>query len=143
LGSYPSDAEVEQRLAAERQWLAEHTVYSPADTDEGAALDVSAILGEQESPVATAPVTIDDATRARFFHDHFRLLRDIRDHPDASVTEHYRNLSWSAWRGTRTKNQALEMGLIRAERKKSANGRPRESLSLTEKGKKILDESRF
>ena len=144
LGAYPSDAEVERQLAAERQWLTEQTVYSSGDSDEAAALDVSAILGEQEEPVAAEPVTIDDATRAGFLHDHYLLLQDIESHPQASVTEHYhRNLSWSAWRGNRTKNQLMEMGLIRMARQKSANGRPRAVLSLTEKGRKILDEHKF
>jgi len=140
LGPFPSDAEVEQLLAIEREALAKEIAYSPADPDDAAPLDVAAILGEQPKATAAEPVVVDDATRAQFLREHQQLLQDIRDHPSASVTQHYRHLGWSAWRGNRVKRQLLDMQLIRSERQKSANGRPQDILSLTEKGRLLLNE---
>ena len=66
------------------------------------------------------------------------MLHDIADHPDASITEHYRNLGWSAGRGNRVKEQLLEMRLVICARQQSASGRPRELLAITIKGKDLL-----
>jgi len=140
LGDYLSNAEVEQRLATQRQWLTEHTIYSPSDSDATLPLNVAEILGEKATPSPAEPVVVDAATRAQFLDVHRSLLEEINRYPSASVTRHYLNLSWSAGRANRIKAELLDMKLIISARQKSANGRPCEVLSLTEKGHLLLDE---
>jgi hypothetical protein len=140
LGAYPSDEEVSRRLAAEFAWLEQHTIFSPAKPDDAEPLSYLEILGEAVEP----PTEASSATEAipkQFFAEHRALLLEIRANPTASVTEHYEQLKWSAGRGNRVKDQLLAMGLICSAREKSANGRPREILILTDKSKTIMHEN--
>jgi hypothetical protein len=140
LGSYPSDDEVQRRMAPVMARLEAETVFSPVRTEQAPPLDYAEILGERaETPPATAPSS--DAIRQRFFAEHRALLDEIVRHPEACITEHYSNLGWSAGRGTRVKTQLLEMGLIFSGRQRDRNGRPREILVVTETGKEFLNEN--
>ena len=142
LGAYLGNAEVEQRLAPERRWLADHTIFSSADSGTTVPLNVAEILGEQVTPVpAEEPVVVDAATRAQFLEDHRTFLREIHNHTADAVTTHYRRLKWSVGKANRIKNELLKMSLIYVERQSSANGRPIEILLLTEAGKELLNEN--
>jgi DNA-binding MarR family transcriptional regulator len=138
LGPYPSNAEIARRMASEFAWLEQNTIYSPATkSGDAPAFSYLETLGEavqgaqEEDPAA-------DLDPGKFFAEHRTLLQEILNNPDDSVTEHYRRLNWSAGRGNRVKKQLLEMGLARTDREKSENGRPREILTISEKGRKAL-----
>jgi hypothetical protein len=140
LGPYASDASVAERLSNQLRLLENETIYSPANPEDAAPIPLGEILGESPAHEEEGSADVDEATRRRFLHEHCLLMRDIEQQPSASVTEHYRRLKFSAWRGNRIKAQLVEMGLIRSDRQTSANGRPREILSLTNKGKRLLEE---
>src|SRR5207244_2554431 len=122
------------------------STFAPTAADETQGLSYLEILGEENpTPTVNTPSaevkpadTLDDKPLENFFDEHRALLRQIAGNPSASITEHYQSLKWSAGRGNRVKNQLLEMGLVTSERQKSNNGRPKEILTLTQKGKSLL-----
>jgi hypothetical protein len=136
LGPYPSDADLAARLAPEVAWMEQNSIFAPADAEEAASPSYLDILDETAAPeTASQP---NPTPSRQFFAEHLDLLRDVAEHPDASVTQHYARLGWSAGRGNRVKAQLLEMGLAICTRQSSTTGRPRELLVLTTKGKEVL-----
>jgi hypothetical protein len=134
LGPCPSDDEVARRMAPEFARLEQQTIRSPMKPNGIQPLSYMDILGETESSSAPATeVPVAESEPPQIFAEHRALLLEIEKHPEASVTEHYRHLHWSAGRGNRVKEQLLKLGLIDTKRQKSSNGRPREILILTEK----------
>ncbi len=143
LGPYPSDEAVASHMAAELAQLQAETIYSPLP-DKDPVIDCREWLGEPKPPepeAVPAEVPLDPALKQRFFAEHRLLLQDIQTAPQASVTDHYRTLGWSAGRGHRVKEQLLTMGLIVSHRQKTASGRPREVLALTPLGERFLHEA--
>jgi len=142
LGPFLSDGEVARRMSPEFAALEKETIRAPKDQDIIQPISYLEILGETTVPDGSNSIVITVEPKLdRFFDEHRALLQEIDAHPTASVTEHYRNLGWSTGRADRVKRQLLEMGLILSGREKSRNGRPREILTLTEQGKKIVHEN--
>ncbi len=143
LGAYISDAELDVRMKSAREWLDQNTIFSPQVEEDVRPLSYQEILDEKPTSVvdngaSQATVESDDKIRQHFFAEHREFLREIVHNPDVSVSRHYRNLGWGGAKGTRVKTNLLEMGLILCTSQKSASGRPREILTLTEKGKDFL-----
>jgi hypothetical protein len=147
LGPRLSDDEVERRMVAEFARLDRSTVFAPERPEDQKPLSYLDILGERvaekEPPSSedTNDDMVDTAIREQFFAEHQVFVRELLLHPQASVTEHYRTLGWSAGRGNRVKDQLLALKLICSQREKSTNGRPREILAVTEKGRKLFHEN--
>jgi hypothetical protein len=141
LGPYPSDAEVQRLMAPKLAALAAQTEYAPDSPEEQPTLDYLAILNQRPQPVTAVTTTVTQEIRRRFLADHKAFLRELRDNPAVSVTQHYRHLRWGVGRGHRIKNELLQMMLICVERQESTSGRPIELLLLTQTGEALLNES--
>jgi len=142
LGPYLSDREVTELLKSEFARLEADSVFAPAKPENSVPLDCSDILGEKTEPADPEASTVPDNTPVQFFSVHLAMLREIQSNAKASVTEHNRNLGWSAGRANRVKNQLIDMGLVEVERQKTTHGRPKEILVLADKGKSLLNENR-
>ena len=140
LGRYPSDEEVARHMAPIFQDLAQNTTYSEQERNRQPAISYLEILGEKDPAESVKP---DDAdvSDIEMLREHELLVMDILNHPNDCVTEHYERLGWSAGRGNRIKNELVENGIIAAERQMSKNGRPREVLVMTEKGRKLFHDA--
>lgn len=135
MGDYLCDSAVAQLNAPAIARLNEHVIWSPAAGDVGSPICYTDVLGE------TTPAATPEKPSAGPLHitaDHKAFVQDILDHPQASVTEHYKNRAFSAGRGTRLKGELLDDGIIVSERLPSSNGRPVERLTITEKGRRLF-----
>jgi hypothetical protein len=122
--------------------------YAPArKTESPIRYEESIVDGDScaaPQPAAVeATQTMEAQTADRFLltPDHEALLQEISLHPDASTAEHYRNLNFSAGKGNRLKDALVSFGLIRSERQKCGNGRPKEILRLTDTGQQQTKEN--
>lgn len=70
--------------------------------------------------------------------EYHEMINEILQNPDASVVAHFRNLGWSAGRGTRVKNEMLTQGLLESDIVKAGQGRPKEILKITSKAKELF-----
>lgn len=143
-GPHLGDTALAARLAAQFAALERSTEFSPKHAEAISPLSYRAVLGEQEqpdaSPVEPAPSTAEP--QEPLIQEYLDFLREVEAHPDCSVTDHFKSLAWSAGRGTRVKERLIGLGLLRMERQKSMNGRPRELLILTERGSQLLTASK-
>ncbi|MGZ5506543.1 MAG: hypothetical protein ACXWJX_14145 [Limisphaerales bacterium] len=140
-GPRPSNEAVTNRMAAEFAVLESETSFAPVTADETQGLSYLEFLREavesKSAEESDHEPTSDPVPQV--FGDQKKLLQEIKNHPDASVTEHYQNLKWSAWRGNRVKEQLLILGLIESQRQQSATGgRPKEILTIKPKAKSLL-----
>jgi len=135
---YMSDEELAVRMKPAWDWLDANTVFSNVKDDVGEPLSYIEILGEK--PTQSARPDTSDLPEFKMLHEHELFLREIIQAPGASIAEHYKRLGWSPGKGNRVKEELLENGIIYSERQHCKNGRPREILAITEKGKALFND---
>lgn len=138
LGRYPSDEEVAERMKPELEWLEQNTVFSEIKEEIAKPLSYQEIVGGKSDMTEETDIP-DDARRPEVLREYREFVTELEKNPEAGVAEHYRNLSWGGAHGDRVKGELLEYGLIRTEQQTSRNGRPRQKLIVSEKGKDFFD----
>lgn len=139
----PTNEEVARLMAPELARLDREIVRGPDRPAAESALDYVELLGERATVAESAREADPDGAGEELpllLEEQLELLREVDAHPGLGVSQHYRNLGWSAGRGQRVRDELVEQGVLVCERSNSANGRPKEVLSLTEKGRRLLHE---
>ncbi len=142
---YVSQAELEARQAAEFAALETEIIRAPEKADDLKTYSYLEILGERVVEETDEPEVPDGEIQKRFFDDHGALLHRVRQCPDLSTVQHYRDLKWGSSRGNRVKDELVGWGLVRCSRKsaqknRGKGGRPAEIMSITTKGERFLHE---
>lgn len=138
MGSYPSDAVVAELMRNTMDWLDEHTIFAPPDSEVMVPISYLTFIGEEDEE---APAECGNA--ASILSDHIALLKAIIETAGntLSTRELYHTAGISPEKGGRLKRDLLQNNLVRIERV-SSGGRPREVLVVTDKGKEFINEIR-
>lgn len=140
-GDYLSDSDLADRMAPVWARLKSQCEIAPTPYESRAPVDLKGIFEEENpsaSKVAEEPSEYS-ASASSPFDEWLPLLQHIVDHPECGIGEHLDLSGYSRGRGIRIKNLLLREGLITSATKSSKKGgRPREILSLSERGLKFL-----
>jgi len=95
---------------------------------------------ESTSTLDTSDAASVSCETSPLLDEYLAALRILAQDLNLSVTEFYNRANYSSGRGHRIKSQLIATGLIQVQRQRSSNGRPRDILILTQKGKEAIRE---
>jgi len=136
LKNYSSDGVIAQRMANEIQWLADNSTYAPPPkTKCGNDDSVATIIARDIYPAAPDHPAIEpeQVNPATLLSDWVEFMTEILANPNATSSQHGRNLNWGNYKLVRIKKEMIEAGLI-AVTKQNTAGRPAERLLVTRLG---------
>jgi hypothetical protein len=143
LGDYPPDELVAARMEPVLKQLRDQTVFSREDPIE--PLDLANILAGERPATEAAPATspVQPTSNAPAFPgtllaDQMGLLGDVVRHPESGVAERFRRLGFGGSKGTRIKQELIDLGLlVVVEVRKSLAGAPTKLLCLTDRARTL------
>ncbi len=137
LGDFPSDGDIAREMADELKWIDQNSEYDTnhhdgsqidEDTAEVIAMFTRPALPETPAvadPAQDMPVTL--------LADWGQFMQEVLDNPEATSTQHGRNLGWGMYKTSRVKTELIDAGLVTVSKLKTA-GRPAERLQVSRKG---------
>lgn len=142
MGRHQSEAEVNAHMKPLLAKLDAQLITSPIHNTASKPIFYSEVLGE-DTPKAKPKMDSCEEKEPplEMFDEHRQFITEILENSDLSTVKHYKNLSWSAGRGNRIKNELIDLGLVRVELRKSGAGRPSQILVVSDKAKELIHET--